>query len=147
MNKLTYKTVSAKPQEVKRNWHIIDAENQIVGRISSRIATVLRGKHKASYTPHVDCGDFVIVINAAKVRFTGNKMQQKTYIRHTGYPGGQRFATAKLLLEKKPNAVLENAIKGMLPKNRLGRAMFKKLFLYEGDQHPHTAQKPQTLKF
>lgn len=147
MNTLSYKTQSAKNEEVTRKWLIVDGENQIVGRMSTHIATVLRGKHKPSYTPHVDTGDYVIVINAEKIRFTGNKLNDKTYLRYTGYPGGQRSTTAKELLEKKPIAVVENAVRGMLPKNKLGRAMIKKLFVYAGSDHPHQAQKPEELKF
>jgi large subunit ribosomal protein L13 len=144
---LSYKTKSAKKEEVERKWFIIDAEGEVVGRLSSRIAHVLRGKHKASYTPHVDTGDYVIVINADKVRFTGQKMAQKTYLRHTGYPGGQRSTTPRDLLSKHPERILENAVRGMLPKNRLGRAMFKKLFVYVGTEHPHEAQKPEQFSF
>jgi large subunit ribosomal protein L13 len=144
---LSYKTKSAKKEEVERKWFIIDAEGEVVGRLSSRIAHVLRGKHKASYTPHVDTGDYVIVINADKVRFTGQKMTQKTYLRHTGYPGGQRSTTPRDLLSKHPERILENAVRGMLPKNRLGRAMFKKLFVYVGTEHPHEAQKPEQFSF
>ncbi|MEQ8702584.1 MAG: 50S ribosomal protein L13 [Phaeodactylibacter sp.] len=146
MDTLSYKTQSAKKEGVERKWHIIDAEGEIVGRMSSKIATVLRGKHKASYTPHVDTGDYVIVINAGKVRFTGNKLHQKVYQRYSGYPGGQKSRTAKEMLDKKPIGVLEAAVRGMLPKNRLGRAMFKKLFVYEGAEHPHEAQKPEKLE-
>ncbi|MBR9920085.1 MAG: 50S ribosomal protein L13 [Bacteroidetes bacterium] len=147
MNTLSYKTKSAKKEEVERKWFIVDAEGEIVGRLSTKIASVLRGKHKPSYTPHVDTGDYVIVINADKVRFTGQKMEQKEYIRYTGYPGGQRRATpADLVSHNKPEAILENAVKGMLPKNRLGRAMVKKLFLYSGEEHPHQAQKPENLE-
>ncbi len=147
MNTLSYKTISAKKETVQRSWHIIDAEGEVLGRMSSGIANYLRGKHKPSYTPHVDTGDYVIVINASKVRLTGSKMDQKEYIRHTGYPGGQRRVVAKELLAKKPIKLVENAVKGMLPKNKLGNAMFKKLFVYEGSEHPHSAQQPQELKF
>jgi large subunit ribosomal protein L13 len=144
---LSYKTKSAKKEEVERKWYVIDAEGETVGRLCSRIAMVLRGKHKPSYTPHVDTGDFVIVINAEKVRFTGNKLNDKEYITYSGYPGGQKVKTARELLDKKPIAVVENAVRGMLPKNKLGRAMFKKLFVYEGAEHPHEAQKPEPFKF
>ncbi len=147
MDTLSYKTKSAKKEEVERKWYIIDAENQVIGRMCSQIATVLRGKHKPSYTPHVDCGDYVIVINAEKARFTGNKWDQKTYLTFSGYPGGQKSKTAKELAAKKPYAVIENAVKGMLPKNRLGRAMNKKLFVYAGTEDKHVAQKPEPLKF
>ncbi len=147
MDTLSYKTRSTKREEVERKWYIIDAEGEIVGRLCSRIAHVLRGKHKPSYTPHVDCGDYVIVINADKVRFSGLKMDQKEYVRYTGYPGGQRKATPRDLLAKKPEAIIENAVKGMLPKNRLGRRMFQKLFVYAGEEHPHAAQKPEPFNF
>lgn len=146
MNTLSYKTQSAKKEEVERKWHIIDAEGQIVGRLGTRVASVLRGKHKASYTPHIDTGDYVIVINAEKVRFTGNKLNDKIYQRYSGYPGGQRERTAKEMLDKKPIAIVEAAVRGMLPKNRLGRAMFKKMFVYQGAEHPHEAQQPEKLE-
>jgi len=145
VNTLSYKTVSAKKEEVARKWYIVDAENEIVGRMCTQIATVLRGKHKPEYTPHVDTGDYVIVINADKVRFTGNKLQEKVYQRYSGYPGGQKERTAEEVLEKKPCDVVEIAVKGMLPKNKLGRAMFKKLFVYAGSDHPHAAQQPEPL--
>ncbi len=147
MDTLSYRTKSAKSEEVERKWYILDAENLIVGRMSSKVATVLRGKHKPSYTPHVDTGDNVIIINADKARFTGAKWDDKVYLRYSGYPGGQKSITAKELNKKKPFAVLETAIKGMLPKNKLGRAMFKKLFVYAGAEHPHAAQKPEEFKF
>lgn len=145
MDTLSYKTKSAKKEEVARQWYIIDAEGEVVGRLCSKIAHVLRGKHKPSYTPHVDTGDYVIVINADKVRFTGAKWEQKEYITFSGYPGGQKRATANELMAKKPYAVVENAVKGMLPKTKLGRAMIKKLFVYAGTEHPHAAQKPEAL--
>jgi len=144
---LSYKTKSAKNEEVERKWFVIDAEGEKVGRMCSQIAHILRGKHKPSYTPHIDCGDHVIVINAEKVRFTGQKMDQKEYQTYSGYPGGQKTATARELLEKRPIRVVELAVKGMLPKNRLGRQMFRKLFVYEGPDHPHAAQQPETLTF
>ncbi|MAT54516.1 MAG: 50S ribosomal protein L13 [Saprospirales bacterium] len=147
MNTLSYKTESAKKETVERKWYVVDAEGQTAGRLFSRIAHVLRGKHKPSFTPHVDTGDYVIVINADKIRFTGNKLQQKEYIRYTGYPGGQRRETAANLLQRKPEAVIENGVKGMLPKNKLGRAMIKKLFVYAGSEHPHAAQKPEPFNF
>jgi len=143
---LSYKTKSARKEDVQRNWYIIDAEGEVVGRLCTKIAHVLRGKHKPSYTPHVDTGDNVIVINADKVRFTGNKVNDKEYVRYSGYPGGQKKATPADLLAKKPEAIVENAVRGMLPKTKLGRAMFKKLFVYAGNEHPHEAQKPQTLE-
>lgn len=146
MNTLSYKTKSIRPEDVQREWHLIDAEGQNVGRICTRIATILRGKHKASYTPHVDNGDNIIVINAEKVNFTGNKWKDKIYLRYSGYPGGQKKRTAQEMLAKKPEAIIEKAVKGMLPKNRLGRAMFKKLFVYTGADHPHQAQQPKKLE-
>ncbi len=147
MDTLSYKTKSAKKEEVARSWHIVDGTNMTVGRMCSQIAHILRGKHKPSYTPHVDCGDYVIVINAEKVRFTGGKWNQKEYVTYSGYPGGQKRTTAKSMLEKKPIRIVEMAVKGMLPKTKLGRAMYKKLFVYEGVEHPHEAQKPQPLTF
>jgi large subunit ribosomal protein L13 len=147
MRHLSFKTQSANESIVKRDWHVVDATNQTVGRMSSRIATILRGKNKAYYTPHFDCGDYVIVVNASKVVFTGNKMEEKEYLTYSGYPGGQKAATAKELINRRPIVVVERAVKGMLPKNRLGRAMYKKLFVYEGAEHPHKAQQPKELKF
>lgn len=147
MDTLSFKTQSAKTAEVEHKWYVIDAEGEVVGRLSTRIAHVLRGKHKPSYTPHIDCGDYVIVINADKVRFTGAKWDQKVYLSHSGYPGGQKSVVAKNLLAKKPTSVIETAVKGMLPKNKLGRAMYKKLFVYTGAEHPHEAQKPEEFKF
>ena len=147
MNTLSYKTKSAKKEEVVRNWYIVDAQNLVVGRLGSKIATVLRGKHKPSYTPHVDTGDYVIVINSDKVRFTGAKMDQKEYITYSGYPGGQKRVIAGEMRTKKPQYIIENAVKGMLPKNSLGRAMIKKMFIYAGNEHPHAAQKPEPFKF
>jgi large subunit ribosomal protein L13 len=144
---LSYKTKSVSKEEADRKWYIIDGEGEVVGRLASRIATVLRGKHKPSFTPHADTGDYVIIINAEKVRFTGNKLDQKEYITYSGYPGGQRRRTAKVMMEKKPIAIMEKAVRGMLPKTKLGRAMIKKLFVYEGADHPHTAQKPEPFKF
>jgi len=146
VNTLSYKTKSAKKEEVQRKWWIVDAENAIVGRLATRVATVLRGKHKASYTPHVDTGDYVIIVNAEKIRFTGNKMQKKEYSRYSGYPGGQRTATPADLIARKPHAVMENAVRGMLPKNKLGRQMFRKMFVYAGTEHPHAAQKAEKLE-
>lgn len=147
MNTLSYKTVSAKNEEVQRVWYVVDAEGEIVGRLASKIAHVLRGKHKPSYTPHVDCGDNVIIVNADKIRFTGKKMDQKEYLSHSGYPGGQSSTTPKEMLAKHPERVIEKAVKGMLPKNKLGRAMFKKLYVYAGAEHPHAAQQPQEFNF
>lgn len=146
MNTLSYKTKSAKNTDVKRNWYIVDATDMIVGRLSTKVATILRGKHKAQFTPHVDCGDFVIIINADKVRFTGKKMTEKGYFSYSGYPGGQKKRTPAQLLKYKPIQVIEHSIKGMLPKNKLGSAMFRKLFAYAGGEHPHAAQKPEKLE-
>jgi large subunit ribosomal protein L13 len=137
--------LSAKKEEVQRNWHIVDAEGQVAGRLFSQIAHVLRGKHKTSFTPHTDTGDYVIVVNADKIRFTGSKLDQKTYLRYTGYPGGQRSVTARELQDRYPERIVENGVRGMLPKTKLGRAMIKKLFVYAGAEHPHQAQKPQPL--
>jgi len=144
---LSYKTRSAKNEEVERKWYVVDAEGEVVGRLCSRIAGILRGKHKPSYTPHVDCGDFVIVINADKIRFTGNKVNQKEYQTYSGYPGGQKRRLASDMMAKRPERVVELAVKGMLPKNRLGRAMFRKLHVYAGPEHPHGAQQPEPLSF
>lgn len=146
MNTLSYKTQPATPATIKREWHIIDAEDVVLGRLGTAAATILRGKHKPSYTPHEDAGDYVIVINAEKVRFTGNKKSQKEYITFSGYPGGQRRMTADKMLDRKPTLPVEHAVKGMLPKNRLGRRMFKKLFVYAGAEHPHAAQQPKEFK-
>lgn len=147
MDTRSYKTISAKKETVERKWYVIDAEGEVVGRLCSKIAHVLRGKHKTSFTPHVDTGDYIIVINADKVRFTGQKMFQKEYQNYSGYPGGQKIAIARDLLAKKPFAIIERGVKGMLPKNSLGRAMFKKLFVYAGPEHPHAAQQPEPFKF
>jgi large subunit ribosomal protein L13 len=145
VNTLSYKTQSARKEDVTRNWYIVDAEGQHVGRICTQIATVLRGKHKTSYTPHVDTGDYVIVVNAEKIRFSGNKLAQKEYLKYSGYPGGLKRRTAVEMLAKRPVAIVESAVKGMLPKTKLGRAMYKKLFVYTGAAHPHEAQQPKTL--
>jgi len=142
---LSYKTRSVKKSEVQREWFVVDAEGEVVGRVATQIATILRGKHKPTYTPHVDTGDNVIVVNADKIRFTGLKEAQKTYQRYSGYPGGQKSRTVAEQRVKKPEAIIENAVRGMLPKNKLGRAMFKKLYVYTGPEHPHAAQKPETL--
>lgn len=140
------RTYVAKPNEVERKWYVVDADGQVLGRLASRVATVLRGKHKPTFTPHVDMGDHVIIINAEKVRVTGRKAQQKRYFRHSGYPGGLRSRTFEQQLQSRPEKVLELAVWGMLPHNRLGRKMFKKLKVYAGDQHPHQAQKPEKLE-
>ena len=145
MNTLSYKTVSANKKTVEKKWVLVDVKDQPLGRAASKIASLLRGKHKTSYTPHVNCGDTVVVINAEKIVLTGDKMNSKVYIRHTGYPGGQRFNTPAQLLEKHPTRVIEKAIKGMLPKTILGNAMYKNLHVYAGGTHPHEAQKPQPL--
>ncbi len=146
MNTLSYKTVSANSKTVTKEWVVIDANAEILGRLSSKIAFILRGKHKANFTPHVDCGDNVIVINADKVRFTGNKFTEKEYVSYTGYPGGQRFISPKDLMAKHPTRVVEKAVRGMLPKNKLGNAIFKNLHVYAGAEHPHAAQNPKTIK-
>ena len=147
MSKLHFTTKHANAATVKRTWYVVDGTNQTVGRMCSRIAAVLRGKNKASFTPHVDTGDFVIVINADKVVFTGNKLEEKEYDHFTGYPGGLKVEIAKNLLARRPEMIVERGVKGMLPKNRLGRKMFKKLFVYAGTEHPHGAQQPKELKF
>ncbi|HMU44822.1 MAG TPA: 50S ribosomal protein L13 [Chitinophagaceae bacterium] len=147
MSKLHFTTKHANEATVKRNWYVVDGTNQTVGRICSKIAAILRGKNKASYTPHVDTGDFIIVINAEKVVLTGNKMQDKLYDHFTGYPGGLKEETAENLQKRRPEVLIERAVKGMLPKNRLGRKMYKKLFVYAGSEHPHGAQQPKELKF
>ena len=146
MNTLSYKTVSANKQTANKEWVVVDATDQILGRLASNVAMMLRGKHKTNYTPHVDCGDNVIVINAAKVKLTGKKMTDKQYVRHTGYPGGQRFSTPEELLKRKPGAIVEKAVKGMLPKNRLGRDLFRNLHVYADAEHNQEAQKPKTVK-
>lgn len=140
------KTFSAKPQNVEHNWLLVDAEGQTLGRIATEIATRLRGKHKPEYTPHVDTGDFVVVINAEKVRVTGNKSKDKMYHHHTGFPGGLKSFSFEKLIDRAPERVLKLAIKGMLPRTPLGRAMFKKLKVYAGTEHPHAAQQPQALQ-
>jgi large subunit ribosomal protein L13 len=140
------KTFMAKNEEINRKWWIIDAEDKIVGRVASKIASILRGKTKTIYTPHVDTGDFVVVINADKMRFTGRKLDDKKYYNHSGYMGGIKEITAKKLFEKKPEEIIRKAVKGMLPKNKLGRKMFKKLKVYAGTEHPHSAQKPEKLE-
>lgn len=139
------KTYSAKPGDIERRWFVVDLEGATVGRAATKVATILRGKHRPEYTPHVDTGDFVVVINADKVVFKGNKMQTKRYWRHSGYPGGIRSFTAEELLARKPEEVFQQAVKGMMPKNRLGRQMLKKLKIYAGPEHPHAAQNPTSL--
>lgn len=141
------KSFIAKPHEVERKWYVIDAEGKNLGRLASEVASILRGKKKPIYTPHVDTGDYVIIVNAEKIVVTGNKMKQKVYKRHTGYPGGLKEITLEKLLDKKPEEVLKHAIKGMLPKGRLGRQMYTKLKVYAGPEHNHQAQKPEVWNF
>lgn len=147
MNTLSYRTVSVSADQAERKWYVVDAENQVVGRLTTHIASILRGKNKPSYTPHDDTGDYVIVINADKVRFTGKKMAQKEYLDYSLYPGGLKTTLAETMLQKHPERIIERAVKGMLPKTKLGRAMYKKLFVYTGAAHPHAAQKPEAIKF
>ncbi len=139
------KTYYAKPQEVEREWVLIDAEDQVLGRVATKAATILKGKHKPQYTPHVDTGDFVVIVNADKIRVTGAKTTDKVYSRHTGYPGGLKQETFEEAMAKHPERVIEHAVKGMLPKNTLGRAMGRKLKVYVGPDHPHTAQQPRKI--
>ena len=139
-------TYMQKKEDIVRNWYVIDAEGQTLGRLATKVAHVLRGKHKPTYTPHVDCGDFVIVVNASKVNLTGNKWNDKIYYNHSGYTGGLRESSARVMKEKYPEEMIERAVKGMLPKGRLGRQMYKKLFVYAGSEHPHMAQKPVEMK-
>jgi len=143
---ISYKTVSLNKATVKKDWLIIDAENEIVGRLASKVAYLIRGKHKTGFTPNVDCGDNVIIINAEKVKFTGKKLSEKVYTRYTGYPGGQRFATPKELLATHPERIIELAVKRMLPKTKLGDALYTNLHVYVGNEHPHTAQQPKEVK-
>jgi large subunit ribosomal protein L13 len=140
------RTFTAKTEEIERQWYVVDAEGQTLGRLASRIAPILKGKHKPTYTPHLDCGDYVIVINADKVRVTGRKLDQKFYYRHSLFPGGLKSISLRDQLDKHPDRVLLAAVKGMLPKNKLGRQMIKKLKLYTGTAHPHQAQQPKPLK-
>ena len=146
MDSLSYKTISANAATVDKQWVVIDATNEVLGRLASQVAKILCGKNKPSYTAHVDCGDYVIVINAEKVKLTGKKMTDKVYVRHTGYPGGQRYATPAEYLTKKPEFVIEEAVRGMLPKTRLGSAIIKNLKVYAGAEHPHVAQNPKSIK-
>lgn len=145
MNVNSFKTYSAKASDVQREWYVIDAENQVVGRLATQVATILRGKHKPQYTPHVDCGDFVVIINADKARFTGSKETQKQYFSYSGYPGGEKLQSPKEMRQRKPTFIVQNAIRGMLPKNALGRQMLTKLKVYAGGEHPHEAQQPKEL--
>jgi large subunit ribosomal protein L13 len=146
MDKLEYKTVSANESHIKKDWVLIDAEGEILGRLASKVAKILRGKNKAYYTPHRDCGDNVVIINAEKIKLTGMKWTDKQYIHHTGYPGGQRSFTAAEVMKRKPTAMVEKAVRGMLPKNRLGRQIFRNLYVYEGAEHPHQGQNPKEVK-
>ena len=139
-------TYMQKKEDVKRDWYVVDADGLTLGRLATQVASVLRGKHKPTYTPHIDCGDYVIVVNASKVNLTGNKLDDKIYYNHSGYTGGLRERTARTMKEKYPEEMIERAIKGMLPKGRLGRQMYRKLFVYAGEDHPHTAQQPVELK-
>jgi large subunit ribosomal protein L13 len=139
-------TISAREQDIQRDWYVVDAQGETLGRLATRVATILRGKHKPIYTPHVDCGDFVVIVNAEKVHTTGQKLTQKKYYRHSGYPGGLSEITLRDQLQKFPERVLESAVRGMLPKNRLGRQMFRKLKVYAGPNHPHQAQQPKSLE-
>ncbi|MBN2613947.1 MAG: 50S ribosomal protein L13 [Bacteroidales bacterium] len=145
MNTLSYKTISANKATVKKEWYVVDATDQVLGRLSSKVAKIIRGKNKPDFTPHVDCGDNVIIINAEKIRLTGNKVTDKEYKRYTGYPGGERWTSPDELLKKNPSRIIEYAVKGMLPRNRLGNAIFKNLFVYAGSDHPHQAQQPKEL--
>ncbi len=146
MDTPSYKTKSANKSTVNKEWILIDASDAVLGRLASKVAFVLRGKHRPDFTPHVDCGDYVIVINAEKVKLTGNKLSQKQYVSHSGYPGGQKTVTPEELFKKKPISIIERAVKGMLPKSRLGREMFRNLYVYEGPEHPHEAQVPKATK-
>jgi len=139
------KTISAKAETVQRSWYVIDAEGQTLGRLATEVARRLRGKHKTEYTPHVDTGDYIVVVNAEKVKVTGRKASDKMYYRHTGHPGGLKEATFTQMIERSPAKVIELAVKGMLPRNPLGRAMYRKLKVYAGQEHPHDAQQPETL--
>ena len=140
------KSYMQKKETVERKWFVIDAEGQVLGRVAAKAAHILRGKHKATYTPHIDCGDYIIIINAEKAVLTGNKLEDKMYYNHSMYPGGLRVRSAKVMKEQYPVEMVERAVKGMLPKGRLGRQMYKKLFVYEGSEHPHTAQQPVEMK-
>ena len=140
------KTLSVRPQDVEHDWYVVDAENQTLGRLAAAVARRLRGKHKASYTPHVDTGDYIVVVNAEKVRVTGKKRTDKVYYRHSGYPGGIKGERFEEMIAKHPERVIENAVKGMLPRNPLGRAVFRKLKVYAGSDHPHSAQQPKPLQ-
>ena len=146
MDTLSYKTVSGNKETANKKWLLVDAEGQTLGRLASKVAFMIRGKHKTNFTPHADCGDNVIVINAEKITLTGNKWEDKKYIRHTGYPGGQRSKTAKEVKARSASILVEKAVKGMLPKNRLGSQLFKNLYVYNGSEHPHEGQKPEAIQ-
>ncbi len=146
MDTLSYKTRSASKETINKDWYVIDATNEILGRLSSEVAKILRGKNKPTYTPNADCGDHVIIVNAEKIRLTGKKSTDKKYVRYTGYPGGQRVETIGHLMHRNPAKIVENSIRGMLPKTRLGRAIFRNLYVYTGSEHPHQAQQPKELK-
>lgn len=145
MDTLSYKTVSANKETAEKKWFVVDAEGHTVGRLASKVARIIRGKHKPNFTPHADCGDNVIIVNAAKVSFSGAKLENKEYVRYTGYPGGQRFMSAQVMLEKHPERLIEKAVKGMLPKTKLGRQLFTNLKVYKGAEHTQEAQKPEAL--
>ncbi len=145
MDTLSYKTVSGNKETANKKWFIVDAENQTVGRLASKVAKIIRGKHKTCYTPHADCGDNVIVINAEKASFSGAKLEDKEYVSYSGYPGGQKFTSAKDILKKHPERLIEKAVKGMLPKNTLGRQLYRNLKVYAGAEHKHEAQNPEML--
>ena len=146
MDTLSYKTISLNKATAENNWLVVDADSKVLGRVASEIAKLIRGKHKPGYTPHVNCGDNVIVLNADKIKLTGKKWTDKVYVRHTGFPGGQSHTTANELKAKSSTLLIENAVRGMLPKNRLGRQLFKNLYVYEGSEHPHEAQQPKEIK-
>lgn len=146
MDTLSYKTVSANAATVDKNWVLVDAQNETLGRLASKVATLIRGKHKTNFTPHVDCGDNVVVINASKIKLTGNKWEDKKYVTFSGYPGGQKISTAQEVMAKNPTRMVEKAIKGMLPNGKLGRAMFRNLYVYEGAEHQQEAQQPKEIK-
>ena len=146
MDTLSYKTISANAATVNKNWILVDAQNEPLGRVASKVANLIRGKHKTNFTPHVDCGDHVVVINAEQVKLTGKKWEDKKYITFSGYPGGQKTATANEMMAKKPTFMVEKAVKGMLPKNKLGSALYRNLYVYAGTEHPHAAQQPKVLE-
>lgn len=144
MDTLSYKTLSANKNTVQKEWLLVDAEDQVLGRLASKVAKIIRGKYKPNFTPHVDCGDNVVIINAEKIKLTGKKWTDKEYVRHTGYPGGRRVLSAQQMYDKDPRRLLQKAVKGMLPKNKLGAALFRNLYVYVGEEHNQKAQKPKT---